>query len=222
MLVAVAAAIAAAASTSAVAASDPPLREVVYHVSYTNHQRLIGHDMLATDEGTITVDVMAVSGDTLGVRLVESWKQNPHGSATYVGNIGPDGAFHFGNQTIGEAAAVLLPAFGPRWTQGEPLESGAKWTASADGPDVNVTSRFEVLSSDGDTATIEENETIEADSLRGMRASASGKITYKPGLLVPLAIEFERRSLSDDADAGDYELTFINIERISDTLDPTR
>src|SRR5215813_3220886 len=98
MIAFVIAAATATAAPSVAVAADLPLREVVYHVSYTRHERLAGESFGGgvnpvpvvqgadeTDEGTVTVDVMAVSADTLGVKLTESWNQRPR-PAIFLGN----------------------------------------------------------------------------------------------------------------------------------------
>lgn len=228
------AAAAAAAQPSGPSPADSPLREVVYHVSYARHERLSegsygggidprpavqGADQ--SDQGTVTIDVMAVASDTLGVRVRESWNQRPR-PATFLGNVAPDGALHFGDQPLSEASTILLPAFGPNWMHDEPIDVGAKWTVHYTGTDADVTTDYKVVSADGDTVTIRENQTVDVRSVRGLDANTSGTITYKAGLLVPIAIELERRSSRVDVDEVDYETMDINIDRVSDSLDPAK
>jgi hypothetical protein len=227
------AAAAATASASVPGAADPPLREVVYHVSFTRHDRLFGESFGGgadprpvvqgadqTDEGTLTVDVMAVSADTLGIKLTESWRQHPR-PATYVGNVAPDGAVHFGDQPISEASTLLLPVFGPKWMHNQPLDTGAKWSVKYANHEADVVTTYEVVSALTDTVTVHELQTVTVRSVRGLNASTSGTITYKAGLLVPITVKLERRSSSGDADHGEYESMVINIDRVSDSLDST-
>ena len=122
-------------SQTAAPATNPgaPVREIQYKVSYTRHERLtqeqFGGDVPpqqgadASDDGTLTVDVMAVANNSLGVRLTEAWNaiRKPF---TYAGTIGPDGSLNFGGQPLNEATVDLLPFFGPLWANGQTLDVG--------------------------------------------------------------------------------------------------
>jgi hypothetical protein len=224
---------AAVASPSPASPADQPLREVVFHVSYTRHERIAGESYGGgfdprpvvqgadqTDEGTITVDVMAVAADTLGVRVSESWNERPR-RATFLGNVSPDGVLHFGAQPISEAATVLLPIFGPKWMHDEPVDAGAKWNVTFADRDAAVNTDYEVTAAQAQTVTVRETQTVNVKSVHGLSAFATGTITYKANLLVPLTIKLERRSSRGDADNSDFESMIININRVSDTLDPS-
>src|ERR1700724_276578 len=97
LLALIVAGVAAAASPGPASPAAAPIREVVFRVSYTRHERLSeesyggGYDPRPvvqgadqSDEGTVTVDVMAVAADTLGLRVTESWNQRPR-PATFLG-----------------------------------------------------------------------------------------------------------------------------------------
>src|ERR1700682_3712229 len=96
---------------SAAIASPAPIREVVYKASFTRrldaNQEVYGGQVadasghmhqnppfnsregITADSGTITIDVMQVAGDTLGIRLTEHWEGKTP-SDTYLGNVGAD------------------------------------------------------------------------------------------------------------------------------------
>lgn len=236
ILALVIAAATATAAPSPAAAADTPLREVVYHVSFTRHERLAGQSYGGgadprpvsqgadqTDEGTVTVDVMAISADTLGVRLRETWKERPR-AATYLGNVAPDGAVHFGDQPISEASSILLQVFGTKWMHDQPLDSGAKWYVKYSNREASFLTNYEVVGTnpDADTVTVRETQTVQVQSVHGLNAFLTGTIKYKAALLVPVEIRLERRSSRGDADTSDVETMVLNIDRVSDSLDPTR
>jgi len=233
MILAIAIAAATATAVPALPAADTPLREVVYRVSFTRHERLAGESFGGgidprpveqgadqTEDGTLTVDVMAVSQDTLGVRLKETWSEHPR-PATYFGNIAPDGAVHFGDQPISEASSILLQVFGTKWMHDQPIDPGAKWDVRIANREATVVTNYEVVGTDAETTTINESQTVDVQSVHGLNAFTTGTIHYKAALLVPVAIKLERRSSRGDADTSDVETMVINIDRLSDTLDPS-
>jgi hypothetical protein len=233
ILALVIAAATATAAPSPTAAADAPLREVVYHVSFTRHERLSGESYGGgadprpvlqgadqTDEGTVIVDVMAVSADTLGVRLKETWKERPR-PATFLGNVAPDGAIHFGDQPISEASSILLQVFGTKWMHDEPLDPGTKWDVDFSNREANFKTDYQVIGSNADTVTVQETQTVDVQSVHGLNAFTTGTIQYKAALLVPVQIKLERRSSRGDADNSDIETMILNIDRVSDTLDPS-
>ncbi len=233
ILALVIAAATATAAPSPTAAADAPLREVVYRVSFTRHERLSGESYGGgadprpvlqgadqTDEGTVTVDVMAISADTLGVRLKETWKERPR-PATYFGNVAPDGAVHFGDQPISEASSILLQIFGTKWMHDQPLDSGAKWDVKYSNREASFLTNYEVVGMNADTVTVRETQTVQVQSVHGLNAFMTGTIEYKAALLVPVEIKLERRSSRGDADTSDVETMVLNIDRVSDTLDPS-
>ena len=228
--------IAAAASSGAPSptASDPPLREVVFHVSFTRRERVtdgsyIGlfiprpHVQSADDseDGTITVDVMAVAADTLGVRVMESWSQRPR-TATFLGNIAPDGALHFGSQPLSEVALALLPMFGPKWMHDEPVDTGVKWNTKYADREADISTDFEVVSTQDELVDVRETQSVQVRSARGLSAFTTGTIVYKASLLVPVELRLERRASRGGTDDSDDETMVINVDRVSDTLDSSR
>jgi len=237
-----AAAVAASAATAAPADNAAPLREVVYKVSYTHHQSLnigtyggyaSGADNVGganggapvsqradvSDEGTITVDVMAEANNALGIKLTESWRQHPR-AQIFQGEIAPDGSLNFGSQPISEASIELLPFFGPLVTSGNTLDVGVKWTANADNPAVAVTSNYEVKSIDADGVTIQETKTIKVKGTVGMDSTISGSVVYLAPKLVPISGKIVRHSSKEGASDSNTDEMIIDFSRTSDTLDP--
>jgi hypothetical protein len=221
----------ATAQPTVAATGDTPLREVVYHASYTRHERITdgsytgdffphpnvgGNDQ--TDDGTVTVDVMAIASDTLGIRLTESWRLHPR-PAKYLLNVSPDGALHFGDQPISEPSIMLLPMFGPLWMHGQPLDPGAKWTVKYQDREAAVTTSYDVTSVSDTMVTVQETQKVDVQSVHGMTSVTTGTIVYNAGRLVPIRISLERRSTHGDADNTDDETMVINVDRVSDTLD---
>ena len=208
--------------------SDAPLQfDVTAHDAGTHarHERLAGESFGGgvnpvpvvqgadeTDEGTVTVDVMAVSADTLGVRLTESWSQHPR-PAIFLGNVSPEGNVRFGGQPISEASSIILPMFGPKWMHDQPLDSGAKWDVKYANREADILTNYEVVGSAEDTVTVREAQRVEVHSVHGLDAFSTGTITYKAGLLVPVDVKIERRSSRGDADNSVYEIMVINISR---------
>jgi hypothetical protein len=154
------------------------------------------------------------------VRLRETWKERPR-PATFLGNVAPDGAVHFGDQPISEASSILLQIFGTKWMHDEPLDSGTKWDVNFSNRDANFKTDYQVVGSNADTVTVQETQTVEVQSVHGLNASTTGTIQYKAALLVPVQIKLERRSSRGDADNSDVETMILNIDRVSDTLDPS-
>ena len=227
MFVELAAAVALTASGAA-PAGDKPLREVVFKVSYTRRQEIAaesfgGLDTSANnatgDSGTITVDIMAVQGNTLGVKLTELWKSKER-SATFLGNVAPDGSVNFGDQPISPVARDVLPFFAPLFATDRSLDPGSAWTANFSGTAANVQTRFEVRSIDGPLVNLDETRTLKVKSARGMDSVTTGKIAYKPSLLVPISGTLSERQARSGMGATNQISTVYNFERVSDTRDP--
>ncbi|MDE2573576.1 MAG: hypothetical protein KGM44_13765 [bacterium] len=216
------------AGAASPAPTAKPLREVVFKASYTRREALqvehygavppdaFGHS--TGDDGTITVDVMAVGRNTLGIRLTESWKQAPR-TATYLGNVAPEGTVNFGNQPISGCARDLLVFFGPSVTQSQPMAPGVAWTSKLDAKDVSVSTNYTVAKVDGSIVTINETRTIAVHAARGMDSQLGGWVTYKPSKLVPIAGQLTELRQASSASGNDTIQSIVNFTRLSDTLD---
>ena len=231
----------AAATPAPQPAADAPLREVVYKVSYTRHQSLSigsygGYDSGggnvsaanggapssqradASDEGTITVDVMAEANNALGIKLTETWRQHPR-PQTYLGEVAPDGTVQFGTQPISEVSAGLLPFFGPLISQGQELDVGVKWMDNSDDQAATTNTTYEVKSIGDTGVTIEETKTIKVKGTVGSDSTISGSIVYLAPKLVPISGKLTRHSTKSGASDASTEDVIVNFERTSDTLD---
>lgn len=226
MFVELAAAVALTASGAA-PAGDKPLREVVFKVSYTRRQEIAaesfgGLDTSANnatgDSGTITVDIMAVQGNTLGVKLTELWKSKGR-SATFLGNVAPDGSVNFADQPISAVARDVLPFFAPLFATDRSLDPGSAWTINFKGTAADVQTRFAVRSVEGPVVQLDETQTLKLKSARGLDSTTTGQISYKPSLLVPLSGSFSQHEGRSGMGATNRIWTVYNFERVSDTRD---
>jgi hypothetical protein len=225
---------------SAAIASPAPIREVVYKVSYTRrldaNQEVyggqtvdaMGHahqnppfnskEGIATDSGTITIDVMQVAGDMLGIRLTEHW-QGSTPSDTYLGNVGADGSVNFSNPQVSDVSRTILGFFSPGFLGGRYVDKGVSWTQNASGSGLNVSSTFTVGNVDGSTASVDETTTIKSNNVRSMDTLTTGSITYKPTKLVPISGTVHSLGYRSDAETSTNVTTIINFQRVSDSLD---
>lgn len=221
-------------------ATPNAIREVVYKVSYTHrldaNQEIFGGQVaddsghmhqnppfnskegLSSDSGTITVDVMQVAGDTLGIRLVERWDGSTP-SDTYLGNVGSNGSVNFSNPAVSDVARTILGFFSPDFLGGRYVDKGITWTQTAAGDGLNVTSTFTIGDVDGPVASVEETTTIKSNSVRSMDTLTTGSITYKATKLVPLSGQIQSLAYKSDAETTTDVTTIIHFDRVSDTLD---
>jgi|SRR5579864_4133196 len=210
--------------------SGAPLREIVFKVSYTRHERLNEESFGGglepqpaqqgadeSDEGTVTVDEMTDVGDTLGLKVVENWNQRR--PATYTGSVAPDGSIHFSDQSLSEVSTYLLPFIAPLWTNGRPLDVGTSWTSTYGSATVDASVTYSITAVARDAVTVLENQKVTVRSARGMDGFTTGTVVYKPSMLVPILGKFERRSGRGDATSSDVETMVINFTRVSDSLD---
>ncbi len=225
---------------SAAIASPAPIREVVYEVSFTRrldaNQETFGGQVadsaghmhqsppfnskegISTDNGTITVDVMQVAGDTLGIRLTEHWEGSTP-SDTYLGNVGSDGSVNFSNPQVSDVSRTILGFFSPDFLGGRYADKGVSWTQSASGLGLNVTSTYSIGNIDGPIASVDETTTIKSDSVRSMDTLMTGSITYKPTKLVPISGTVHSLGYRSTAETTTDVTTVINFQRLSDSLD---
>ena len=225
---------------AAALATPDPIREVVYKVSYTHrldaNKEVYGgqttDDMgrvhqnppfnsksgIESDSGTVTVDVMQVSGDTLGIRLSEHWNGNTP-SNTYFGNIGADGSVNFSNPLVTDVSRTILGFFSPGFLGGRYVDKGLTWTQTASGSGLNVNSTFTIGDVDGPIASVSETTVIKSSNVRSMDTLTTGSITYKATKLVPISGQIQSLGYRSDAETSTDVTTIIHFDRVSDTLD---
>jgi hypothetical protein len=226
--------LAAAISTSS------PLREVVYKVSFTrlldSNQETYGGEIIdamgkvsmsppfnskrgiATDSGTISIDVMQVAGDVLGIRLTEHWDGTTP-SSTYLGNVGADGSVNFTDPQVSDTSRSVLSFFSPGFLGGRDVDKGVTWTRTASAQGLDVSSTFTIGDVVGTVADIDEMTIIKSHSVRSMDTIMTGSIMYKPTMLVPISGKIESRANRSDAETTTDVATVIHFERVSDSLD---
>ncbi len=219
---------ATAIAAAAPSANDRPLREVVYKVSYTNRQEVFTDQFgvlrptpnlaVTTDEGRITVDVMAVSETQLAIKLVEDWHSH-RAPATYLGNVSAEGMVNFGNQDIGEVARALLPFFGARFTGYQRLDEGAQWTATSHQDAADTQTTYVVTNVDGPIVTLQQTQSIVVKGGDGILFTSSGKVRYEPSRLVPISASLHNQALSTTPSSSNELIENLNFDRISDTRD---
>jgi len=225
---------------AATLATSNVIREVVYKVSYTHrldaNQEVFGGQVsddsghmhqnppfnskqgIASDSGVITVDVMQIAGDTLGIRLVERW-DGATPSNTYLGNVGADGSVNFSDPAVSDVARTILGFFSPGFLGGRYVDKGITWTQNAAGDGLKVTSTFTIGDVAGTVASVEETTTIKSNSVRSMDTLTTGSITYKATKLVPISGRIQSLAYKSDAETTTDVTTIIHFERVSDTLD---
>lgn len=227
-----------AASTGAA-----PLREVVYKVSFTRRlevsQETYGGSVQdpnaagtvvsqappfaqagsdATDSGTVTVDVMQVAGDALGIRVTESWTGSTP-SATYLGNVSPDGSINFTGGQLNECTRAILEYFGADVMAGEPANIGVAWTRVAKGDSGDITTNYSVGSIEGALAGIHEQTTIKSKSVAFIDSVTTTDLKYKPAELVPISGQVVMHASQSGASSVTNVTTIGNFTRVSDTHD---
>ncbi len=235
-----------AASTSAASSGTPittakPLREVVYKVSFTRRLEVSNetyggniqnNEQVSTqappfaqangdasDNGTVTVDVMQVAGDTLGMRVTESWTGSTP-SETYLGNVSADGSVNFANDQMNEVTRAILEYFGTNVMAGQPANIGVAWTRSGVGQSADVTTVYSVGAINGALASIHEQSTLKSKSVALLDTVATTDVQYKPADLVPVSGKIVMHASRSSASSVTNVTTVANFQRVSDTHDP--
>ncbi len=228
----------AAASTTAA-----PLREVVYKVSYTRKLKVsnetyggsvqdnnaagtvvaqappfaeAGSD--ATDSGTVTVDVMQVASDALGVRVTEHWNGSTP-SATYVGNVAPDGTVNFSDNQMNTCTLAILEYFGADVMAGQPANTGAAWERVAKSKAVDIDTTYSVGAIDGAIANIHEQTTVKSKSVAYIDSVETTDVQYKPATLAPVSGRIVVHASRSGASSLTNVTTIANFDRVSDSRD---
>ncbi len=234
---------AAPASNNNSSASVTPIREVVYKVSFTRRLEVsnetYGGSVVndtqpnpvvyqapafdqatgdASDSGTITIDVMQVVGDTLGMRVTESWVGSTP-SGTYLGNVSADGSMNFANGQMNECTRAILEYFGTNVMAGQPADTGVAWTRTSDGQTADVTTKYSVGEIEGALATIHEQSTLKTKSVALLDTVATTDVQYKPIDLVPVSGRFVLHASRSSPSSVTNVTTIGNFQRVSDTHD---
>jgi hypothetical protein len=231
------------APSAAASTTSAPLREVVYKVSYTRKLKTsnetyggsvqdnnaagtvvgqappfaeAGSD--ATDSGTVTVDVMQVASDALGLRVTERWDGSTP-SATFVGNVAPDGSVNFGDRQLNECTNAILEYFGPAVMAGQPANTGAAWERTATGKAADIDTTYTVGAISGAIANIHEQTTIKSKSVAYIDSVETTDVQYKPTMLVPVSGKIVMHASHSSASSVTNVTTIANFDRVSDSRD---
>jgi hypothetical protein len=233
----------AAASSATSTSGATPLREVVYKVSYTRTLKTSNETYggsvqdpnasttivaqappfaeatsAATDSGTVTVDVMQVASDALGIRVTERWNGSTP-SATYTGNVAPDGTVNFGDSQLNECTNAILEYFGPAVMAGQPANTGAAWERTATGKVADVDTTYTVGAIDGAIANIHEQTTIKSKSVAFIDSVVTTDVQYKPATLAPVSGRIVMHASHTSASSVTNVTTIANFDRVSDSRD---
>jgi hypothetical protein len=226
-----------------------PLREVVYKVSSLRTQALsietyggsvandlpegnggattISHEPQPTaqrtavlEDGTLTIDVVGIEQNVIRVSITENFKNRPT-ARTYAAYVAANGLVRFDNEDPSPIARFLLPLFGTNFAATETFNTGDSWHVDLKTTAVDVQNVFTITGQDGALLLLDEHETVKLNSARGMNYIGTGKIKYKPSLLVPIVGDIEEHGARSTMDSVNEMRTTVHFERISDTRDTT-
>ena len=228
------------ASSTAAPAAAAPLREVIYKVSFTRQmsvsnetfgggsaanslltnsasQAFAERSTDAADTGTVTIDVMQVAADALGIRVTEHWNgATPAG--TYQGNVAPDGSVNFRDSQMNECTAVILEYFGASFMADQPA-AGVRWERTQKGTAADLDTVYTVGAIDGAIANIHEQTTVKSKSVALIDSVTTADVQYKPAMLAPVSGRIVTHGSRSSASSVTNISTISNFDRISDSRD---
>jgi hypothetical protein len=228
-------------SSAPASVASVPLREVVYHVTFTRRMEVSGEtyggsvgnpvntDVTqapafnhangdAADSGTVTVDVMQVADDALGVRVTERW-DHATPSGTYFGNVAADGTVNFKDGQLNECTREILEYFGADVMAGQPANAGVAWSRTVKGQSADVNTVYTVSTIDGAIANIHEMSTVKSKSVAVLDSLVTVDVQYKPVMLAPISGRVVVHASQSDPSSMVNVTTVDNFQRISDTRD---
>lgn len=218
-------ALASVAFDAAPAANPAPLREVRYKVSagtrtYSGGEHYEGYSSRSnstTDDGTVTVDITAVQGSELGIRLTELLHKTGHESV-FTGAVMPDGLVSFPPESISEVSRELLQYFAPQFMPIDKIDVGASWDANASHGGVDIRTNYKITRVDGPLITLAEKQTVKI-ATQNVSISSEGTITLKPSLLVPINGDVRRVISRLTLTGNTTSQESLHFERTSDSRD---
>jgi len=231
MLIAFAAAavVAAGAPSSSAAA---PLREVVYSASFSRRATRVqevfgGHRPdpygstidVQSSSGTVTVDVVAVADDGIGVRVTELFNGSGRAESTN-GIILPDGSLDIDQTQLNDATVALLPFFGRKFMDDPAsMAPGSGWSRHLSGGGYDILTKYKVTKIDGPIMTVDEDKTIKGAGALTGTATIDGEVDYKPEMLAPISGSIIERTSSSGPDYNEDVTVSLSFHRLSDTYD---
>jgi hypothetical protein len=195
-----------------------PLREVVFNVSY---ERRVGASVtpVSRDHGTVTVDVMAVRNNALGLKIAERWTRNPTAMVA-LGTVEPNGQLDFAPGALSDTTIQLLPFFAPLFAPQELGAVGVAWNVTERRPPLDAHTRYSVTNIQGTAVTIKIAQTISISDATHAHISAGGSVVYEPRLLVPLSGDISRKLTANLGSANKTIALQLHFARASDTREP--
>jgi hypothetical protein len=195
-----------------------PLREVVFNVSY---ERRVGASAttISRDHGTVTVDVMAVHNNALGVKISERWTRSP-ATIVALGTIEPSGQLDFAPGALSDTTIQLLPFFAPLFAPQELGAVGVAWTVTEQKPPLDAHTRYSVTKIQGTAVSIKVAQRISISDATHAQISASGAVVYEPHLLVPLSGDITRKLTATVGASAETISLQLHFARASDTREP--
>jgi hypothetical protein len=218
-----------AANTPAPSAAPPvqsgPLREVVYNVtisaknsgSTVQYEGRSSGGATSSDRGTVTVDVMAVASDSLGIEVIEL--MNSKGSPYHFkGSVAPDGTVIFEPASISDVTRELLQYFAPRFLPPDKISVGQSWTTNFDRSGAQVQTQYTITKVDGDLMTLHELQKVKFKA-RNQTVTTEGTIVIKPSVLAPISGDVRTRIEGFTGQSEAIEEITEHFERVSDNRD---
>lgn len=219
--------------SSAVALADPaqasaaakPLREVVYSASYsdTHAQNTTSYygnqqaEAAQSDRGTITVDIMQVAGDMLGLRVTEQWASTgtPH---VYTGNVGADCSVNFAPGSIQLVTRNVVGFFCRTLGTQHAYTLDEQWVVN--GPaHTGIADSYDITKVDGASVTIHENRVSNTSTVRAGDLSGESNVVYKPSALVATSGSYVLRVAAGSYATTEEDTILMRFDRTSDSLD---
>lgn len=203
----------------------PYLRQVVYNVTIgetstaaaTQYEGHSSSGRSATDRGTVTVDIMAVANDNLGIEVTEL--MNKKGSPyTFKGAVTPDGTVLFEAASIEDVTRELLQYFGTHFVPPDKVNVGQSWTINYDRNGTQVQTQFTITKIDGDLMTLHELQKAKFQTYNET-ATTEGTIVLKPSVLVPVSGDVHKRLEGSGLETQRTQELTLHFERASDSRD---
>jgi hypothetical protein len=202
-----------------------PLREVVYKVSTSlevsgnvqSYEGMNTSNNFVTDQGTVTVDIMVIQNNVLGMDVTEVMDKKGTKSK-YQGNVTADGVVNFSPSSINDASRELLPYFGPQFLALDAPNVGSKWVTSLTRSGAKVDTQYTVTKIDGPLLTLGVNQKVAIQS-NGAAGNTTGSVVFKPSLLVPVSGDLHKVFTQTTPEGFVKQTLSVHFERVSDSRD---
>jgi hypothetical protein len=212
-------------SAQPTATAAPWLRQVVYNVTIgekatgavVQYEGRSSGGSTSSDRGVVTVDVMAVANDSLGLEVTELMgkKGSPY---TFKGAVTPDGTVLFQAGSIEDVTRELLQYFAPQFLPVDKTTVGQSWTVNYDRAGTQVQSQYTITKIDGDLMTLREQQKAKF-STYNETATTDGTIVIKPSVLAPISGDVHKRLEGFTGGSENTRELTLHFERVSDSRD---